>query len=75
MIIIAITSLIFQFFSYCLEAFMEHLSGSTEEIAQALLAYDRRGVSHLMFHIAPYRPESLARLEKAMILYRQMRSD
>ena len=42
--------------------FVAHLSSSTEEIAQALLEYDRRGVAELMFHIAPYRLETLDRL-------------
>jgi probable F420-dependent oxidoreductase len=55
-----------------LSNFMEHLSGSTEEIAQVLLEYDRRGVSHLMFHIAPHRTESLDRLTEAMKLYRNI---
>ena len=53
--------------------FVAHLSISTEEIAQALLEYDRRGVAELMFHIAPYRLETLDRLAEAMNLYRQMR--
>jgi alkanesulfonate monooxygenase SsuD/methylene tetrahydromethanopterin reductase-like flavin-dependent oxidoreductase (luciferase family) len=57
-----------------LSRFMEHLSGSTEEIAQAMLDYDRRGVSHLMFHVAPYRPETLDRLAEAMNLYRDLRA-
>ncbi|MCP4428815.1 MAG: LLM class flavin-dependent oxidoreductase [Chloroflexi bacterium] len=57
-----------------LSKFMEHLSGSTEEIAQAMLEYDRRGVAHLMFHVAPYQPETLDRLAEAMNLYRQLRA-
>lgn len=56
-----------------LQNFLPHLSGSTEEIAQAMLEYDRRGLAHLMFHIAPYRMETLERLAEAADLYRQMR--
>ncbi len=55
--------------------FMDHLSGSTEEIAQALLEYDQLGVGHLMFHVAPYQVETLDRLAQAVTLYRQLREE
>jgi alkanesulfonate monooxygenase SsuD/methylene tetrahydromethanopterin reductase-like flavin-dependent oxidoreductase (luciferase family) len=55
-----------------LSDFMEHLSGSTEEVVQILHAYEQLGVSHLMFHVAPYNSVTLARLAEAVALYRQL---
>src|SRR5579864_461008 len=39
-----------------------HLSGSTEEVAGAMLALDEMGASHLMFYCAPYNTGALERL-------------
>ena len=55
-----------------LPAFMkEYLTGSVEEVAVALHAYARMGVTHLMFHVAPYTAEALSRLAQSVELYRQ----
>jgi probable F420-dependent oxidoreductase len=51
------------------------LSGSPEEIAQAMLGYQRAGVQHIMFHLVPYNLTSIARLEKALQFYRQQAND
>lgn len=49
----------------------EYLSGSTEEIAAAMHGYEQMGVSHLMFHCAPYTATALKRLAEAVQLYRR----
>lgn len=51
------------------------LSGSPEEIAQAMLGYHQAGVQHIMFHLVPYNLTSIARLEKALQFYRQQVND
>ncbi len=48
-----------------------YLSGSTEEIATALHGYEQMGVSHLMFHCAPYTATVLDRLAEAVQVYRR----
>jgi probable F420-dependent oxidoreductase len=48
------------------------LQGTPEEIAQALHGYAERGVQHIMLHLAPYSPVSMARTEQALHIYRQM---
>jgi hypothetical protein len=49
-----------------------YLTGSIEEIAQAMKGYEEMGVSHLMFHCSPYDEESLTRLASATAAYRDM---
>lgn len=53
--------------------FMEHLSGPAEVVAESMLAYDRLGVEHLMWHVAPYNEMALSRLAEAVRLYREMK--
>lgn len=48
------------------------LSGTPDEIAMAMLAYQQAGVQHIMFHLVPYNLVALARLEEALHIYRQM---
>lgn len=48
------------------------LSGSAEEIAQAMLQYEQAGVEHIMLHLVPYNAESIGRLEHSLHIYRQM---
>jgi probable F420-dependent oxidoreductase len=50
----------------------EYLSGTDEEIALAMKGYEDSGVSHLMFHCAPYNLESLDRLARSLKIYREM---
>jgi probable F420-dependent oxidoreductase len=49
----------------------EYLSGSTEEVAAAMHGYEQMGVSHLMFHCAPYTATVLERLAEAVQMYRR----
>jgi alkanesulfonate monooxygenase SsuD/methylene tetrahydromethanopterin reductase-like flavin-dependent oxidoreductase (luciferase family) len=48
----------------------EWLSGSAEEIAEAMRGYEQLGITHLMFHCAPYTIAVLERLGQALQLYR-----
>ena len=48
------------------------LSGSAEEIAQTLKAYEQLGSAHLMFHLSPSTPEAYKRLANALKLYKDM---
>jgi probable F420-dependent oxidoreductase len=48
----------------------KHLTGSKEEIAEAMRAYERMGVSHLIFHCSPYNEEVLGLLAEGMNHYR-----
>jgi probable F420-dependent oxidoreductase len=52
--------------------FMEkYLTGSSEEVASSMHEYEERGVSHLMFHIAPYNTEGFVRIADAVDYYRE----
>jgi probable F420-dependent oxidoreductase len=48
------------------------LTGTTEEIAQAMLKYEQAGVEHIMFHLIPYNQPSISKLEQSLHLYRQL---
>jgi len=48
------------------------LSGSIEEIAQTLNAYEQLGSEHLMFHLSPSSPEAYRQLGNALNLYKFM---
>lgn len=53
------------------EAWMDtYISGSTEEIAAALAAYQQLGVSQVMVHVGPYTPAAVQRLAEAVQQYR-----
>ena len=49
-----------------------HLSGSTKEIACAILGYAQSGVDQVMIHPRPYSPEALNRLEESLHIYREL---
>jgi alkanesulfonate monooxygenase SsuD/methylene tetrahydromethanopterin reductase-like flavin-dependent oxidoreductase (luciferase family) len=51
-------------------AFETPLTGSVQEIADAMWGYRELGVEHIMFQCAPYTPESRQRLTDALGLYR-----
>jgi len=51
-----------------------YLSGSTDAIAAAMHEFERMGVSHLMFHCAPYSRTALDRLAQAAAFYRKQRA-
>lgn len=46
------------------------LSGSDDEILEAIQDYAELGVTHLMFHLIPYTPEALERLIRVVKRYR-----
>jgi probable F420-dependent oxidoreductase len=48
------------------------LSGTTEEIARAMLAYEQAGVEHVMFHLVPYNQASISKFEEAVRIYHQL---
>jgi alkanesulfonate monooxygenase SsuD/methylene tetrahydromethanopterin reductase-like flavin-dependent oxidoreductase (luciferase family) len=48
------------------------LTGSAEEVAQAMLGYEKKGVEHIMFHLIPYKLSAIGRLEEALRIYRQI---
>jgi probable F420-dependent oxidoreductase len=48
------------------------LRGSPTQVARAMLAYEKAGVEHLMFHLIPYKPAAIRKLEQALHLYRQL---
>ena len=47
------------------------MSGSVEEIADALAGYRALGISHLMVHLWPRTPEAVTRLAAAAALVRE----
>lgn len=49
--------------------FKEPLTGSPEEIAEAIRGYEKLGVKHLMFQIEPYRSEAIQRLAEALKIF------
>jgi alkanesulfonate monooxygenase SsuD/methylene tetrahydromethanopterin reductase-like flavin-dependent oxidoreductase (luciferase family) len=55
---------------YSQPAFEQYLSGSVEEVAAAIRAYEQAGTDHLMFQVVPYIPEAYRRLVQAFKLYR-----
>jgi hypothetical protein len=51
-----------------------YLSGSTHEIASAMRRFEELGVSHIMFHCAPYNVAALERLAQAARMFRGRRA-
>jgi alkanesulfonate monooxygenase SsuD/methylene tetrahydromethanopterin reductase-like flavin-dependent oxidoreductase (luciferase family) len=48
------------------------LKGTVEEVAEVMKQYDELGVTHLIFHCAPYGQAAMERLAQSITLYRQM---
>ncbi len=48
------------------------LTGTVQEIAEAMRGYAELGVQHIMFQCEPYSPEARQRLTQALQLYRSM---
>lgn len=48
------------------------LTGTPSQVARAMLAYEKAGVQHLMFHLIPYNSDAIHKLEQALHLYRQL---
>jgi probable F420-dependent oxidoreductase len=48
------------------------LVGTPTQIAKAMLRYEQAGVEHVMFHLIPYKPAAIRKLEQALSIYRQL---
>jgi probable F420-dependent oxidoreductase len=48
------------------------LVGTPTQIARVMLAYEQAGVEHIMFHLIPYKPAAIHKLEDALRNYRQL---
>lgn len=48
------------------------LTGNAEEVAQAMVDYEKKGVEHIMFHLVPYNLITIGRLEEALRIYKQI---
>ncbi len=48
------------------------LSGTPTQVAKAILAYEQAGVEHIMFHLLPYKPGAIRKLEQSLHIYRQL---
>jgi alkanesulfonate monooxygenase SsuD/methylene tetrahydromethanopterin reductase-like flavin-dependent oxidoreductase (luciferase family) len=48
------------------------LFGTPTQIAKEILAYEKAGVEHIMFHVIPYKPAAIHKLEEALHIYRQL---
>jgi probable F420-dependent oxidoreductase len=48
------------------------LTGTPTQIARAMLGYEQAGVEHIMFHLIPYKPVAIRKLEEALHFYRQL---
>jgi len=48
------------------------LSGTPTQIARAMLAYEQAGVEHVMFHLIPYKPAAIRKVEEALRIYHQL---
>ena len=54
-------------------AFMDdYLTGSSDDIAEAIKGYEEMGVGHLMFHCSPYNDEAVDRLVSGIETYRRL---
>ena len=48
------------------------LTRTPTQIAEAILAYEQAGVEHVMFHLIPYKPAAIRKLEEALRIYREL---
>ena len=48
------------------------LVGTPPQIAKAMLRYEQVGVEHVMFHLIPYKPAAIRKLEEALHIFRQL---
>ena len=54
-------------------AFMDdYLTGSSDDIVEAIKGYEEMGVGHLMFHCSPYNDEAVDRLVSGIEIYRRL---
>ena len=52
--------------------FTDPLTGTVQEIAEAMHGYAKIGVQHIMFQVEPYTAEARKRLTEALQFYRDM---
>jgi probable F420-dependent oxidoreductase len=50
----------------------DYLTGSTEDLVSAFVAYEQLGVSHLMVHCSPYSVRTMTRLVEGVQAYRKI---
>ena len=48
------------------------ITGTPTQVAKAMLGYELLGVEHIMFHVVPYKPQAIRKLEQALQLYHQL---
>jgi alkanesulfonate monooxygenase SsuD/methylene tetrahydromethanopterin reductase-like flavin-dependent oxidoreductase (luciferase family) len=48
------------------------LSGTPTQVARAILAYEQAGVEHIMFHMLPYKPAAIRKLEQSLHIYHEL---
>jgi alkanesulfonate monooxygenase SsuD/methylene tetrahydromethanopterin reductase-like flavin-dependent oxidoreductase (luciferase family) len=48
------------------------IAGTPTQVAKAMLGYEQLGVEHIMFHVLPYKPQAIRKLEQALQLYHQL---
>jgi probable F420-dependent oxidoreductase len=48
------------------------ITGTPAQIAKEILAYEKAGVDHIMFHVLPYKPAAIHKLEQSLHIYRQL---
>jgi len=51
------------------------LTGTPTQIAKAMLAYEQAGVEHVMFHVIPYKPAAIGKLEESLHIYRNLSNE
>jgi probable F420-dependent oxidoreductase len=51
------------------------LAGTPTQIAKEILAYEKAGVEHIMFHVIPYKPTAIHKLEAALHIYHQLSNE
>jgi alkanesulfonate monooxygenase SsuD/methylene tetrahydromethanopterin reductase-like flavin-dependent oxidoreductase (luciferase family) len=51
------------------------LTGTADEIAQAMLGYEEAGAEHIMFHLIPYNQATISRLEEAVRIYHHLSNE
>jgi len=51
------------------------LYGTPTQIARAMLQYEQAGVEHVMFHVIPYKPAAIRKLEESLHIYRDLSNE
>jgi len=51
------------------------LTGTPTQIAKSIQAYEQAGVEHMMFHLIPYKPAAISKLEESVHIYRDISNE